>query len=89
MIRQWQDQARLVCTIPDLRGHDAQVLVGCGILSADALARQSPRQLLTTVESFCATSAGERALRGGAQPDLAEVTDWIDAAMSARELKVA
>ena len=89
VIRQWQDQARLVCTIPDLRGHDAQVLVGCGILSADALARQSPQQLLATVEAFCATSAGERALRGGTQPDLAEVTDWIDAAMSARELKVA
>jgi hypothetical protein len=89
LIRQWQDQARLVCTIPDLRGHDAQVLVGCGILSADALSRQRPQQLLETVEAFCATSAGERALRGGTQPDLAEVTDWIDAAASARELKVA
>ena len=28
---EWQQQAELVCRIPQLRGHDAQVLVACGV----------------------------------------------------------
>ena len=30
VIRDWQDQAKLVCRVPQLRGHDAQILVACG-----------------------------------------------------------
>ena len=43
-IADWQDQARLVCTVPGLRGTHAQLLVGAGYRSADALAGGRGRQ---------------------------------------------
>ncbi len=42
VIRAWQDQSRLVCRIPNLRGHDAQILVACGITTPEALNRMEP-----------------------------------------------
>lgn len=76
----WQIQARLCCTVPELRGHDAQILVACGITSAVELAAASPEALLVKVEAFVATPAGDRILRGGQKPDLAEVTAWVEQA---------
>lgn len=73
----WQMQAELCCTVPNLRGHDAQFLTACGISHREELARAQPEVLLKKVEAFVATSAGERILRGGERPDLKEVTDWI------------
>lgn len=89
VIRQWQQQASLVCRIPDLRGHDAQILVGCGITDPNDLARRNPEQLKSAVDEFCATTAGERVLRGSAGPDDAEIREWIDAAGRARALHAA
>lgn len=86
VIRQWQQQSALVCRIPGLRGHDAQILVGCGIIEPDDLATQSLEGLKALVESFCATSAGERVLRGSEIPDEAEIREWIEAAGHARGL---
>jgi len=73
----WQHQAQLVCRIPQLRGHDAQILVGCGFTSPEEIAAMQPAELLEFVEPFCASSEGQRILRNSAAPDLAEVTDWI------------
>lgn len=89
VIRQWQQQASLVCRIPDLRGHDAQILVGCGITDPNDLARRHPEQLKSAVDAFCETTAGERVLRGSKGPDDAEVREWIDAAGRARALHAA
>ena len=86
VIRQWQQQATLVCRIPELRGHDAQILVGCGITDPDDLATRSPDQLKSAVDAFCATTAGERILRGSEPPDAAELREWIAAASQARGL---
>ena len=86
VIRQWQQQATLVCRIPELRGHDAQILVGCGITDPDDLATRSPDQLKSAVDAFCATTAGERILRGSEPPDAAELREWIAAAGQARGL---
>jgi hypothetical protein len=89
VIRQWQQQASLVCRIPDLRGHDAQILVGCGITDPDDLAQRSPVPLKAAVDAFCATTAGERILRGSAAPDDAEIREWIEAAGRSRGLQAA
>lgn len=86
IIQDWQDQARLVCTVPNLRGHDAQFLVACQVRTADQLRGSEPRQLLQQVTSFLNTNVGQRLLRGGTVPDLAEVTEWIVAAKDARAL---
>lgn len=73
----WQHQAGLVCRIPQIRGHDAQILVACGFTQPEEIASMKPAELLEFVEPFCATSEGQKILRNGKEPDLAEVTDWI------------
>lgn len=87
-VRAWQSQARLVCRIPGLRGHDAQLLVACGVRSPEQLVDVRPGDLLEQLETFCASPEAERILRGGSQPDLDEVMGWIAAARNARPLKV-
>ena len=86
VIREWQAQATLVCRIPNLRGHDAQFLVACRVLTPEQLRGCEPRKLLEQVMAFVNTTAGQRLLRGGTAPDLAEVTEWIIAARDARSL---
>lgn len=89
VIQQWQHQARLVCQIPELRGHDAQILVACGITTPEELSRQNPATLLAVVEPFSNTKEGERIIRSGRKPDLAEVTEWVQWAANARAFKAA
>ncbi|MGN6136405.1 MAG: DUF4332 domain-containing protein [Aureliella sp.] len=85
-IRAWQEQAQLVCRIPNLRGHDAQVLVACGIAAPESLARLEPNKLLAQAIAFAKSAKGQRVLRGSQVPDLAEVTDWIQWAVHSRPL---
>ncbi len=86
VIREWQAQTALVCRVPNLRGHDAQFLVACQVLTAEQLRTCQPHNLLQQVETFVNTTNGQRLLRGGKAPDLAEVTEWIAAARDARAL---
>jgi hypothetical protein len=88
-IRQWQQQAALVCRIPQLRGHDAQILVACGIHEPETLASTDPTALWHKVEPFSDTSEGRRIIRSGKAPDFAEVYDWIQWASHARQLRAA
>lgn len=86
-LKEWQAQALLVCRVPDLRGHDAQFLVACGIRTPEQLVACEPAEVLEAVQAFLATSTGQRLLRGGTPPDLAEVTDWIECAANSRSLR--
>lgn len=88
-IRQWQQQAQLICQIPGLRGHDAQILVACGITEVEQLSAKRPADLYAIVGPFADTTEGERIVRNGRKPDLEEVTDWITWAQHARSLKAA
>ncbi len=89
VILQWQQQSRMMCQIPELRGHDAQILVACGITTPEGLASQNPAGLLTMVEPFSRSKEGERIIRSGKKPDLAEVTEWVQWAANARAFKAA
>lgn len=89
VIQQWQHQSRLVCQIPELRGHDAQILVACGVTTPEELAAKNPSSLLNIVEPFSHTKEGERIIRSGRKPDLAEVTEWVQWAANARSFKAA
>ena len=89
LIREWQLQTQLVCRIPNLRGHDAQILVACGITTPRQLASSLADELHDKVKRFIRTSEGKRIMRNGKRPDLAEVTAWIQWAESARELQSA
>lgn len=81
-VRDWQDQARLVLTIPGLRGGGAQLLVGAGYRALDAIATAEPDKLCADVLAFAATPAGHRILRDGQPPDIEKVKAWADAARS-------
>ncbi len=89
VIRQWQQQARLVCRVPNLRGHDAQLLVACGITEPEDLAGFSPKTLLDRVGPFADTKEGLKIVRAGKKPDLQEVTDWIQWAKNTRSIQAA
>ncbi len=88
-IRDWQDQARLVCTVPNLRGHDAQILVACEVRSADSLAVQTVDSLLGKSITFANSKAGQRLLRGAAAPDRAEVSQWVSWSTQSRVIQAA
>lgn len=88
-VRAWQEQARLVCRIPNLRGHDAQLLVASNLTSPEELAAMEPASVLADVLVIANSSEGQRILRGSQLPDLAEVTDWIHWAAHCRTLNAA
>jgi predicted flap endonuclease-1-like 5' DNA nuclease len=89
VVRQWQYQAELVCRIPQLRGHDAQILVACDVLTPEDLSSRQPEQLYSEIMPFVRSKAGQRILRQGKEPTLEEVRDWINWAHYARQLAAA
>ncbi len=78
----WQDQARLVCTVPGLRGTHAQLLVGSGYRSAEAIAAAEPDKLCADVLAFAGSAVGQRLLRNGDPPDIEKIKGWLEAARS-------
>ena len=78
----WQDQARLMCTVPGLRGTHAQLLVGAGYNSGEAIAEAEPDKLCADVLAFAVTTAGQRLLRNGEPPDIEKIKGWLEAARS-------
>ena len=88
-IREWQQQAELVCRIPQIRGHDAQILVACEYFDPDEIGMMQPNDLFAVVQPFVETTEGERIIRNGKKPDLEEVSDWIRWAQHARSLRAA
>lgn len=85
----WQQQAKLVCRLPGIRGHDAQILVASGFTAPEEIARMKPEDLLAFIDPFCESLQGQRVLRSSPRPDLAEVAQWIEAARQARSLGAA
>lgn len=88
-VRTWQQEAALVCRIPELRGHEAQLLVAAGITEPAEVAAHSPEELLELLSPIIKSEAGLRILRNQEPPNLAEVARWITAAGSARQLQAA
>ncbi len=76
----WQDQARLVCTIPGLRGTGAQLLVGAGYRTAEAMADADAAELCAAVLAFATSNDGQRVLRDGTPPDIEKIKAWADSA---------
>ena len=77
-VLQWQQQAALVCRVPMLRGHDAQLLVAAEVTTPEELAQCDPNDLFPIVDTIARSAEGKRIIRNGKRPDLAEVTDWIN-----------
>ena len=88
-IRTWQAESTLVCRVPELYGHDAQILVASGVTDPAEAASLTPEELLELVTPFVKSVDGQRLLRSSSPPDLAEVTNWIGWCRQARVLQAA
>ena len=84
-IVEWQHQARLVCTLPGIRGGHAQLLVGAGLTSVDAIAETDPGEAMAAILKFAQTSAGQSVLRDGQPPDLEKIHTWVQNAKNSRQ----
>jgi len=73
----WQDQARLVATVPGLCGYKSQLLVAVGCRDWQSLSASDSRSLHNEIDEFAATKAGQRILRSTKVPTAADVAQWI------------
>ena len=80
VLADWQDQARLVCVVPWLRGTHAQILVGAGFRDVAAINAADTNDIMAEILKFAATSRGQSVLRSGAPPEMEKVLAWIAAA---------
>ncbi len=83
VMRDWQDQARLVCVVPWLRGTHAQILVGAGFRDVAAIVAADNADIMSGVLAFATTSKGQSVLRSGEPPEMEKVLAWIEAASQA------
>jgi predicted flap endonuclease-1-like 5' DNA nuclease len=86
VLMEWQQQAALMIRVPELRGHDVQILVACGITEPEDLLSIEPENMLDLTDTFCMSPEGERVLRDSKPPDLEEIQEWVVAAAQARPL---
>ena len=85
----WQQQSVLMCRVPGLRGHDAQLLVAVGITRPEELRDADADELLARVLEFAVTEDGERIVRSSTPPDIAEVRRWQSFTQNSRTLRAA
>lgn len=89
LIRDWQAQAELACTIANLTSAGAQLLVATGVRDADDLAGADTDTLFAMIEEYAETGEGQRILREGAPPKRDDVERWISAAKEATAKRAA
>ncbi len=85
VIRDWQSQALLACSVPGISGTVAQLLVGAGIYSPEDMLDADAEFLHEAILEYAESREGQRLLRGAEPPDRDQVEEWIDAAISAIE----
>ncbi len=84
VLSDWQDQTRLVMSVPGLRGTHAQLLVGAGYRDVSAIAAADADKLCADVLAFAARDEGRRILRDGGAPDIEKIRAWIENAARAK-----
>ncbi len=88
-ILEWQNQARLVCQIPELHGYGAMLLVACGLTKPNEISSFDPTELISRVQEFCETKQGQRILRSAEAPSAKRISRWIELAQHCRSLEAA
>jgi predicted flap endonuclease-1-like 5' DNA nuclease len=85
ILSDWQAQARLVLSIPRLRGTHAQLLVGAGYRALEAIRAADPDALIESVLAFAQSDAGQKVLRDGRAPGAEKIRSWIENASAYAE----
>jgi predicted flap endonuclease-1-like 5' DNA nuclease len=80
LIRDWQAQALLACTVPGLKSREAQALVACGIHDAGDLVASDAAHLCEEVAQWGLSDEGQRAWGAAAAPTADDVATWIERA---------
>ncbi len=80
LIRDWQAQALLACTVPGLKSREAQALVACGIQDADDLIACDAAHLCEEVAQWGLSDDGQRAWGTAPAPTGDDVATWIERA---------
>lgn len=83
VIRDWQAQALLACTVPGMKSREAQALVACGIEDAEGLAASDPTQVCEGVAQWGLSDEGQRAWGTAPAPTADDVATWIERAKRA------
>ncbi|MEM7783750.1 MAG: DUF4332 domain-containing protein, partial [Planctomycetota bacterium] len=84
-IQTWKTQTRLACQIPNIYGHDAQIMVGCGFETPAEVAACDVESILQLVDEYGKTKESEFVMRGKI-PDHREITNWIAWSQKARKI---
>ncbi|MCA8885656.1 MAG: DUF4332 domain-containing protein, partial [Hyphomonadaceae bacterium] len=85
VIRDWQAQALLACTVPGMKSREAQALVACGVHDAEDLAQSDALQLCEGVAQWGLSDEGQRAWGNAPAPSADDVATWIERAKRAIE----
>ena len=83
VIRDWQAQALLACTVPGMKSREAQALVACGVQDAEDLAQSDAAQLCEGVAQWGLSDEGQRAWGAAPAPTADDVATWIERAKRA------
>jgi predicted flap endonuclease-1-like 5' DNA nuclease len=83
VIRDWQTQALLACTVPGLKSREAQALVACGVGDVAELSRLDATQLCNEVAEWGLSDDGQRAWGSAPAPSVDDVATWIERARRA------
>ncbi len=83
VIRDWQAQALLACTVPGLKSREAQALVACGVRDAQALIGSDPEALCDAVAHWGLSDEGQRAWGSAPAPNEDDIATWMERARRA------
>lgn len=84
LIRTWQDQARLMCDVPELIGVAAQLLIALDYRTIRDLAGCDPRKLFDELDGFSRTGEGLHLLGNHPPLEFRAVNQWIENAKRAK-----
>lgn len=82
-VEKWRDQARLLLSLPRLRGGHAVMLVAAGYRDLTQIAGADPSQLRAELSTTAKIAWVRRELRDPQAPDLGDVVEWIGKARGA------
>jgi len=80
VIKDWQAQALLACTVPGLKSREAQALVACGVRGASALVQHNAAALTEAIARWCESEEAARAWGEAPPPTEDDVAGWISRA---------
>ncbi|NWG52799.1 MAG: DUF4332 domain-containing protein [Hydrogenophilaceae bacterium] len=85
-VSDWQAEAMLACTLPNLKSREAQALVACGLADIEAIAEANPKALAEGLRVWATSSEGQRAW-GKVEPGLDDAVALIERAKRALAMR--